>query len=146
MEDDNEDPAEDHASEDEEPQNDATASHDPAEEGESEDGVDLEELSQVLTVTAHRLAGLTLGRKFSTKKPDANNAASNIAKRKMTSHCSACGEKGHWKDDDICPMKGKRTPKKVDLPSQPAKNSGYRAKPAQKQKTQQAFPVPSGTS
>ena len=113
---------------------------DDAENEEESDNVDLNELSQVLTVTARRLAGLTLGRKFTTRKPDSNNAASNIAKRKMTSHCSACGEKGHWKDDDICPMKNKGAVKKTEF-RPPAKNTGYRAQTAQKQKAQQAFPV-----
>ena len=103
--------------------------------------LDLEQLSQVLTVTARRLFGMTLGRKFSTKKPgsSSNNAAA-IAKRKQNSHCTACGERGHWKDDDACPMKGK--------PQSHAKGSEQRSpilKPkstsASSQKPHQAFPV-----
>lgn len=125
---------------DDQQQSDEMIPEDGNDDGDSGGEVDLEQLSQVLTVTARRLAGLTLGRKFSTKKPDSNNAASNIAKRKMTSHCSACGEKGHWKDDDICPMKNKGASKKTEF-RPPSKNTGYRAQPDQKQKTQQAFPV-----
>ena len=75
---------------------------------DQEEEINLEELSHVLTVTARRLAGVTLGRKFSSRKPGTNTSESaDIAKRKQASHCAACGARGHWKDDDICPMKGK---------------------------------------
>ena len=73
-----------------------------------EEEINLEELSHVLTVTARRLAGVTLGRKLSSRKPGTHTSESaEIAKRKQASHCAACGARGHWKDDDICPMKSK---------------------------------------
>eukprot|EP00913_Durusdinium_trenchii_P033861 g31698.t1 len=65
---------------------------------EEEEDIDADELSnalEVLTVTARRLQGLTLGRKYTGKR--------SLAERKRTSHCAVCGEKGHWKGDDVCP-------------------------------------------
>ena len=111
-------------------------------EPDDDGSVDLQEVSEVLTVTARRLAGLTLGRKFSNKKPGTNTSsnAAAIAKRKKTSHCSASGELGHWKDDDACPMKGKASShSKMHDSRAPAKNSSYRMPAGQK--VQQAFPV-----
>ena len=111
-------------------------------EDPQEDEIDLHELSQVLTVTARRLAGLTLGRKYSDKKPGSSSATTSaaIAKRKQSSHCSACGERGHWKDDDICPMKGKKTGHgKTHEQRPPFKPKTSSAAPGQKM--QQAFPV-----
>ena len=67
---------------------------------DDEDGQDgdvfheLQEAANCLTVTARRLQGLTLGRKFTGGK--------TIKQRKQESHCSVCGEKGHWKGDPEC--------------------------------------------
>ena len=58
---------------------------------------DLELAAHCLTVTARRLSGLKLGRKFSTQ------GGKTIAQRKQESHCQACGTKGHWKGDPQCP-------------------------------------------
>ena len=49
----------------------------------------------MLTVTARRLQGVRLGRKFSGGK-------ATIEERKKRSHCSACGQQGHWAGDAEC--------------------------------------------
>ena len=100
----------------------------------------MNELSEVLTVTARRLSGLTLGRKFTRKKPgtSANNAAA-IAKQKQGSHCSACAEKGHWKDGDACPMKGKQSAHAKGGEQRPFPKTKSSFAPGQKH--HQAFPV-----
>ena len=70
---------------------------------DDEDGQDgdvfheLQEAANCLTVTARRLQGLTLGRKFTGGK--------TIKQRKQESHCSVCGEKGHWKvTQNVAPL------------------------------------------
>ena len=68
------------------------ALEDPEQGEEDEDG--LQEVIQCLTVTARRLQGLTLGRKYTGKR--------SIQDRKRTSHCAVCGEPGHWKGDPEC--------------------------------------------
>ena len=93
-----------------------------AEEGDPAD--DLEEVARCLTVTARRLKGLTLGRKFS-------GGSKTIAQRKQESHCAACGAKGHWQGDSECPHasnnkggksgKSKSSPKGDAQPSNPGK-------------------------
>ena len=75
----------------------------------TEDATDLADAvlqaAGVLTVTARRLQGVKLGRKFSGPK-------ASIEERKKRSTCAACGQTGHWKNDDICPMaKPKAQPK-----------------------------------
>ena len=66
------------------------------EEAEEVDALaELSEVAQCLTVTARRLQGITLGRKFSGSK--------TIQQRKAESHCTICGGKGHWKGDPECP-------------------------------------------
>ena len=59
----------------------------------------MNEVAECLTVTARRLQGVTLGRKFSGRRP--------LDERKRTSHCAACGEKGHWQGDAACSMSKK---------------------------------------
>ena len=54
----------------------------------------LKDAAECLTVTARRLQGLTLGRKFSGQQ--------SIQDRKKNTHCAICGEKGHWQGDDEC--------------------------------------------
>ena len=54
----------------------------------------LKEAAECLTVTARRLQGLTLGRKFTGQQ--------SIQERKKNTHCAICGEKGHWQGDDEC--------------------------------------------
>ena len=85
---------------------------DEAGDDDDNESLDLENLSQVLTVTAKKLAGLTLGRKFTTQRPKSAKDDALIAKKKQNSHCMACGERGHWKGDAACPMT-------------PAKSSSY---------------------
>ena len=75
-----------------------TAEDEPAEDGADDDesfANDIAEVAKCLTVTARRLQGLTLGRKFS-------GPPKSIQQRKAESHCSACGEKGHWAGDKEC--------------------------------------------
>ena len=86
--------------EDEYPTNDMeeTNAENP-EDAEEADENDLELAAHCLTVTARRLNGLRLGRKFSGGK--------SLAQRKQESHCVACGEKGRWKGDPECSMTDK---------------------------------------
>lgn len=75
---------------------------------EYDDSPDLGELAEVLTLTAKKLSGITLGRKFSgrpDKKPKGQSKGS-IADKKRVTNCSACGGKGHWHDDPECPLNG----------------------------------------
>ena len=71
---------------------------------DDDEAPDFEDLSaavqaapECLTVTARRIEGVTLGRKFSGRPK-------SIEERKKTTHCAACGNKGHWQGDPICPM------------------------------------------
>ncbi|OLP97211.1 hypothetical protein AK812_SmicGene20463 [Symbiodinium microadriaticum] len=63
----------------------------------------MQEVAECLTVTARRLQGVTLGRKFSK-----GGKGKSIEQRKRTSHCAICGEKGGKPDS----KKG-AAPKKV---------------------------------
>ena len=101
----------------------------PADDDNDAESLDLGELSHVLTVTAKKLAGMTLGRKFTTKKPQSSQAAAAIAKKKANSHCAACGQKGHWKGDASCPMTTTSRPSssadtKGDRPQKPFQSAG----------------------
>ena len=58
------------------------------------------QLAEVLTVTARRLSGMTLGRKYSGSKKTPEEL-------KKVTHCGACGEVGHWHTDSVCPLNGK---------------------------------------
>ena len=69
------------------------------EDEEKDDSADaLREAAECLTVTARRLQGLTLGRKFSGQQ--------SIQERKKNTHCAICGEKGHWQGDEECQYSG----------------------------------------
>ena len=59
----------------------------------------LDDLLEVLTVTARRLASVKLGRKYTGGK------ASPAELKKMTA-CAACGEVGHWRGDPECKVSG----------------------------------------
>ena len=78
----------------------------PHEEDDGEDGSEAEdddlasnlaEVAKCLTVTARRLQGMTLGRKFT-------GGSKSIAQRKAETHCAVCGQKGHWQGDSECPQ------------------------------------------
>eukprot|EP00438_Fugacium_kawagutii_P033868 Skav201113 [mRNA] locus=scaffold185:343335:349401:+ [translate_table: standard] len=88
--DDAEDPPPDNDEEEEPP-----ADGDPAPDGDN-----IDELTQVLTVTARKLANMTLGRKFS------NQPKRSIQDKKKSSICAACGLKGHWANDPECELSG----------------------------------------
>ena len=60
---------------------------------------DLAEVARCLIVTARRLQGITLGRKFS-------GPPKSLQQRKAESHCAVCGERGHWKGDPECKQSG----------------------------------------
>ena len=72
----------------------------PVQDGDDDDDGDLfndlQEAARCLTVTARRLQGIKLGRKFT-------GGGKTIAQRKQESHCSVCGIKGHWQGDHECP-------------------------------------------
>ncbi|CAE7200822.1 GIP [Symbiodinium microadriaticum] len=78
----------------------------PDDSVDPEDGDDIQtvmkEVADCLTVTARRLQGVTLGRKFTT-----NPKNKDLEQRKRNSHCAACGQKGHWQGDDACPVSAK---------------------------------------
>ena len=78
---------------------------DADQEGELDDDQDFdpEEISQILTVTARKLAGMTQARKFRNTGPGNKRS---IADRKKSSHCAACGQPGHWKGDPECGASG----------------------------------------
>ena len=71
-----------------------------AEDGEEieAENNEFEELAQVLTVTAKKLAlaSITQGRKYK------NAPRKSIEQRKKETTCAACGNKGHWAGDPEC--------------------------------------------
>ncbi|MCR9077431.1 MAG: hypothetical protein NXI07_15460, partial [bacterium] len=96
----------------EEAEDPAAASDDQAQDtGADQDGADtIQELHEVLTVTAQKLKGLALSRGYKGKgdgrAPTPGSKTRSIAEKKRTSACSACGAIGHWANDDECPLKG----------------------------------------
>ncbi len=88
--------------------NDPDADQGQEDDQDYDDQPDFGELAEVLTLTAKKLSGLTLGRKFTgrpDKKPKGQSKGS-IADKKRVTNCSACGGKGHWHDDPECPLNG----------------------------------------
>ena len=79
----------------------ATSQGDGSQDASGSEETNLQELAQVLTVTARKLSGITLGRKFTTGNA-AKSKKSPEELRKVT-HCSACGALGHWHSDPECP-------------------------------------------
>ena len=74
--------------------------------------MDLSELAQVLTITAKKLSGLTLGRKWSKTKPGSQSSTRDRRSpedAKRNTHCSACGQRGHWYQDPECPKNQGKT-------------------------------------
>ena len=69
---------------------------------------DLSEIADILTVTARKLCGVTLGRKFTTSNPSKKTRLPPEELKKVT-HCSACGGLGHWAGDAQCPHGAKST-------------------------------------
>ena len=92
-----------HEDEGEQPPDELEAEpHDLDGEDEAEADADMSDLdlaAHCLTVTARRLSGMRLGRKFS-------GGGKSIAQRKAESHCAVCGQKGHWQGDKECPQSG----------------------------------------
>ena len=76
----------------------------PGDEADDHDqGDDLDDFVQVLTVTARRLASVRLGRKFSGNKVPPSELKKKTA-------CAACGEIGHWRGDPQCKVSGTGAP------------------------------------
>ena len=82
-----------------------------------DDAANLDEVVKCLTVTARRLQGLTLGRKFR------GGGGKSIQQRKAESHCAACGQKGHWQGDSTCPHSNGQSSNK------PSSSSSFKGKP-----------------
>ena len=81
----------------EENEHDENVSYEDESYDNEDDGISeaLAAAAECLTVTARRLQGVTLGRKFS-------GAPKSIEERKQQTHCAVCGEKGHWQGDEAC--------------------------------------------
>lgn len=76
------------------------------EDADVDDGdMDVAHLTEVLTVTARKLASVTQGRKFS------GQPRKSIAEKKKTSICAACGQRGHWAGDAECDQSGSQDAK-----------------------------------
>ncbi|CAK9010797.1 unnamed protein product [Durusdinium trenchii] len=80
---------------------------------------DLTHLAQVVTVTARKLSGITLGRKFST----GNKSKKSPDELRKVTHCSACGALGHWYQDQACPMNQGAGAGKAGKPGKGSKGS-----------------------
>ena len=120
----------DFEAEDQEQWNDNDNQHD------DEDGIDnLDDILEVLTVTARRLASVKLGRKYTGGK-------SNTAELKKKTACAACVAIGHWRGDPECKVSGNAPHSKGSTPDAAA-STGKGKKPGHdgKGKAHQAFVV-----
>ena len=85
----------------EDPQDDPLGDQQQDDQDQSDDDdLGLQELAQVLTVTARKLSGVTLGRKFTSKM--SNSKKKSPEELKKVTHCMACGQRGHWAGDPEC--------------------------------------------
>ncbi|CAE7223119.1 LZTR1 [Symbiodinium necroappetens] len=75
---------------DEPDEEDAVTEEAPPDESETDA---IAQAAEVLTVTAKKLSGMKLGRKFS------GQPNKDVAAQKRTTHCAVCGQLGHWKGD-----------------------------------------------
>ena len=88
---------------------------------------DFGEIAEVLTLTAKKLSGMTLGRKF-TGRPKAKGSGKSktgsVEDAKKNTHCSVCGAQGHWYQDPECPANGGKgglaKPKEKNKPAGPS--------------------------
>ena len=85
-----------------------------ADEG-GDDGAndEAQKLLEVLTVTAKKLSGVTLGRKLTERKPPQGGSSRpmrrdnrSIEDRKAAARCSDCDDMGHWAGDAECKKPG----------------------------------------
>ena len=124
------DPIDEQDEEDEEASQDYADEEGQSEELQPDEDPDLGELAEVLTLTAKKLSGLTLGRKF-TGRPKAKGGSKGKSTSaediKKNTHCSVCGGQGHWYQDPECPANG---------------GKGGPAKPKEKNKPSGAPPKP----
>ena len=114
-----------------EPQDDYDAheqdeNDDAPEQGEPDENDNMQELAQVLTITARKLASMTQGRKFS------GQPKKSIQEKKKTSICAACGQKGHWAGDPECEVAATADPRTPSTssatPSQKGKGKGTKGR------------------
>ena len=118
------DPIDEQDEEDEEASQDYAEDEGQSEELQPDEDPDLGELAEVLTLTAKKLSGLTLGRKF-TGRPKAKGSSKGKSTSaediKKNTHCSVCGGQGHWYQDPECPANGGKggpaKPKEKNKPS-----------------------------
>eukprot|EP00439_Symbiodinium_sp_Y106_P042581 s4645_g5.t1 len=85
-------------------------------QGDDDDDGELQDLAQVLTVTARRLASTRLGRKYS-------GAKASPAELKKRTTCAVCGEVGHWKGDPECKVSGDKGAASKHAPGKGAANT-----------------------
>ena len=63
------------------------------------------EVQEILSVTAKKLAGMMQARKYGSSS--SGPPKRSIADRKRSTHCSACGQQGHWAGDAECSVSSK---------------------------------------
>ena len=80
--------------------------HQPEDEAEDDDFTN--EIHEIMTVTARKLAGVMQARKFG----NTHAGKKSIPERKKTTHCAACGLQGHWAGDAECKSSSSTKPGK----------------------------------
>lgn len=104
------DPIEENFEDKDEPNEDDDQEPEDQSDGELADdpAAELVNLAEVLTVTAKKLSSMTLARGWT--KPGVNSAGKprerTVDDAKRATHCTACGQRGHWYKDPICPKNG----------------------------------------
>ena len=63
------------------------------------------EVQEILSITARKLAGVMQARKYGN--PTSGPPKRSISDRKKNTHCSACGQQGHWAGDAECTVSNK---------------------------------------
>ena len=109
QEDEHLEPIDEENDEDEEASQDDDADEGQSEELQPDEEPDFGELAEVLTLTAKKLSGMTLGRKFTGRpktKGSGKGKSGSIEDTKKNTHCSVCGGQGHWYQDPECPANG----------------------------------------
>ena len=116
--------------------NEGDANDDGDQDLEEDSLKDLSELAEVLTVTAKKLSGLTLARGWNKPKgkPAPKDKTKSIEDATCSTHCTACGARGHWYQDPECPLNtgGKRgkpqqSGQSRSTSSNPSMNTSYRS-------------------
>ena len=109
----------------EEAEDEPNDNHSDDEQGDDDDPSNsLADLAEVLTVTAKKLSGLTLARGWS--KPKTGNPKDKQRppeEAKKVTHCTGCGEIGHWYQDPECPKNAGKPYRKPSHGSPPSSSS-----------------------